>query len=132
MQGRNGGVGESQRYRTGENQNSSSSKTNYSTTTESIIGTWIDGSNIYGKVIDLGYNYEIKTSATSISSNLLPTDISTPIKACFYIIDTDNNVKTTNPCEFNRDKDNFECRPIAYWGGTATRHVYLYIEYTKQ
>ena len=116
--------------RTGETPTTTTAS-NYSTT-EQIVGKWIDGSNIYGKMLDLGYSFNIDTSDTQIPSNILPTDISMPIKAIYYIIGDNKSIMVSDPAEiFTEDNSNYYCRAMKPWGSRETRHVYLYIEYTK-
>ena len=103
--------------------------TNYSTS-EQVVGSWL-GETVYGKVVDLGYSFTVENESTSISTSVIQTNIDIPIKAYFYIIGTEENLKVRLPVEAWMENDVFYYRAIRKWYGEPDRHVYLYIEYTK-
>ena len=104
---------------------------NYSTD-EQVIGTWIDGSTIYSKTIDLGYSFKINnTTSTEISQDILPNDIYMPIKSTFYIIDTNNRIYGCDLCDIWYNVNTWRYMALDSWDASESRHVYLYLEYTK-
>ena len=95
---------------------------------EKTIGTWIDGKTIYSKMIDIGTNFSIEEKKFDIEKYI--QDINFPVKANIYIIDTKNDVKGYIPCQLWK-LGSWKILPIDSWNASLTRHVYFYVEYTK-
>ena len=105
----------------------------YLTTEEKEIGTWIDGSAVYSKNIDLGCSYQIyKDTVTEISASVLPVNMDIALRSRF-IIKNENSYESGNiPCEVWHASDGkWKYNSLDRWVATTTRHVYLYLEYTK-
>ena len=110
-------------------QQSQQSNTTYSEE-EQVVGKWIDGKTIYGKIIDMGTNYSISARAVDIEKYI--PDIDFPINANMYIIDTVNNIKGSHPCAlWQRSGGAWRIEPVQNWDAASTRHIYFYVEYTK-
>ncbi len=96
---------------------------------EKTIGTWIDGKTIYSKMIDMGTNFSIDEKNVDIEKIIQNIDF--PVKAQIYMIDTKNNAKTYTPCQLWLYSGSWKITPIDSWNAGLTRHVYFYVEYTK-
>lgn len=96
---------------------------------EKAIGTWIDGKTIYSKMIDMGTNFSIDEKNVDIEKIIQNIDF--PVKATIYMIDTKNNTKTYTPCQLWLTSGSWKITPIDSWKASLTRHVYFYVEYTK-
>lgn len=96
---------------------------------EKAIGTWIDGKTIYSKMIDMGTNFLIDEKNVDIEKIIQNIDF--PVKATIYMIDTKNNTKTYTPCQLWLISGSWKITPIDSWNASLTRHVYFYVEYTK-
>ena len=96
---------------------------------EKAIGTWIDGKTIYSKMIDMGTNFSIDEKNVDIEKIIQNIDF--PVKATIYMIDTKNNIKTYTPCQLWLYSGSWGIAPIDNWNAGLTRHVYFYVEYTK-
>ena len=99
---------------------------------EQVIGTWIDGTTIYSKVIDLGYSFKINNSKAQLSESIMPKDIYLPIKSAFYIMDDDTTIgRGYAPCQLWYDGSSWCYLALDSWSASSTKHGYLYMEYTK-
>ena len=96
---------------------------------EKAIGTWIDGKTIYSKVLDMGTNYSIEPKAIEIKKDI--PDIDFPIKLNIYLIDKENNIKSYHPCCIWQRNGTWKINPVGNWDADSKRHIYFYVEYTK-
>ena len=97
---------------------------------EEVVGKWIDGKDIYSKMIDMGTNYSVTAKQIKIEEYI--SNIDFPIKSNIYVIDTVNGIKGFHPCSlWRRASGEWRIGPTEKWEASSTLHIYIYVEYTK-
>ena len=107
----------------------SSSSVNYSLEEQDTGKKWIDGKTIYSKTIDCGDNFVLSTISYLAKTFMIPDNIKMPINAKF-IVKSDNDFGFCN-ANFSYYENAWHYGATENWSAQANRHVYFYIEYTK-
>ena len=103
------------------------SDTDYSTE-EKIVGTWIDGSPVYQRTLDLGDNYAITTADKTIGTY---SYIKQLINAVYIVTASASNLYASTVTSAYMEGNTLHTLATQQWGGATNRYIYLNIQYTK-